>query len=243
MQQVYKVSHIQKGVRPDMVQGEHSDTHQVGQRPVPAADNAEKPRPENTLLHDGRHEHRHSRDLPEFYTRHAEHSLIVGVVTQTQRQHHAVHKNIAAPHDAVGDADLQNAGPGPVAQGVKIPAEEAPQENEHIGRAHRVAQEVCLGLVQLSPEQQRGSQQRQQQHMHRQIDKRGNGLPSGQTACEFNSFSVHHPLAFFCSSKSRFMASMGVRVFRSVSRRMRLTSSAPTSAKLIWSSAAFAVWN
>ena len=43
----------------------------------------------------------------------------------------------------------------------------------------------------------------------------------------------HQALAFFCRVYRRFSASMGVRVLRSVSCRMRRTSSLPTSARLI----------
>ena len=233
MQQKDQIFQIHQRVRPDVVQGEGGHADHISHRPVPAAEDAEQPSPEKGFLHNGGHKHRHGGNRAELHPGHAEYRLVVGIIAHAQQQHDAVDHEIAAPHNAIADQHLADAGPGVVTQGVKIPAEELPQEDEHIESAQGIAQKVCLGLVQQAPEQQDRGDQRQQQHMYRQVDQRRDGLPFGQTACEWQGFSVHQPLAFFCNSKSRFMASMGVMVFRSVSRRMRLTSSAPTSAKLI----------
>ena len=223
-----------------MVKAEGQGSHQVGAPAAVAPEGAEDAGPEHTFLHDGGHEHRHGRHPVPAPAGHVHQPRVVGVFPAlAQKQHHErAHGHIAQVHEDIIFQYLQQAVGRPVTEGVKVPPEEAKQQAQHIQQAHGVADHIGGHIVHGTPVDHLLQQQRQQPQVHRQPGQGGHRLPFGEAAGKFNAVFAHQLLAFLCSSYSRFMASMGVRLFRSVLSRVLRTWSAPTSARLIWSTAA-----
>ena len=133
------------------------------------------------------------------------------------------HQEIAQEHIAVKDQDLDQDPGEIIAEGVKVPAQEADAERAQVRRADDVDPEIQVRGA--DPGAQICQQQRQAHHMYRDPAEGRSRLPAAHGAEGGLLFLVHHALAFRCSSKSRFMPSMGVSVFRSISSRARRSAS------------------
>ena len=220
-----------------MVKAEGQGGSQVGSPADVAPESAEDAGPEHALLHDGGHEHSHGGHLIPAPAGHVHEAGIVGVLVGLikNQEHQSGNGQVAQVHEAVIFQNLQQAVKGLVTKGVKVPPQKGKQQAQHIQDTHGVADQIGSHIVHGAPVDHLLQQQRQQPQVHRQIGQGGHRLLFGEAAGKFHAVSRHQLLAFLCSSKSRFMASMGVRLFKSVLRRVLRIWSAPTSAMLIWS--------
>ena len=217
-----------------MIEGEGGDAQHVGRRPVPAPQAAKNTRAEEDLLHQRGQKDRQRRDRPAGLHRHIHHGGVVGVLPLAEDQHqHAVDREVNEQHRPVAGQHLPQHAERTLTEGIKIPPQEGKLGQQHIARAYGVDRHVQRALVPLGEEMPQ--QPRQQGQMHRQPQQRQQQLrPALAAGKRLGKLSLsHQPLAFFCSVKSRFMASSGVRVLRSVASSVSRSSSAATSAKLI----------